>query len=276
MQHLENCRETIQHRGFCILPEVFNSRELHALKRSILFSKAYITSAGQDAEFFAMRKFFSEVPDALSLIFTDKFNHLIDQVFGPDYFITRATYFDKPPRSSWFVPYHQDLTIAVTATTDDPEYRHWVKKADYFSVQPPLHVLQNNFSIRIHLDETGEKNGALRVIPTSHNRGIYRPETIDWSREVENICRVPEGGVMLMSPLLLHASNRSTSPVRRRVIHIDFSNRNLAPSLDWAEKMLRPRTAAAVPVGARQSLQDVLRPQTSQETQPDIRAQYRS
>jgi ectoine hydroxylase-related dioxygenase (phytanoyl-CoA dioxygenase family) len=252
MQHLEKFRETIEHRGFCILPEISNSREIHAITRSILFSKAYVSSAGQDAEFFAMRKFFKNVPEALPLIFSDRFNSLIDSVLGPDYFITRATYFDKPPRSNWFVPYHQDLTISVTGTTDDTGFRNWTKKTECLSVQPPLQVLENNFSIRIHLDDTGEKNGALRVIPTSHKRGIYRPETIDWNREVENICQVPQGGVMIMNPLLLHASHRSTSPVRRRVIHIDFSNRELPASLQWADCRLhcsgrRKQSAHALP-----------------------------
>jgi ectoine hydroxylase-related dioxygenase (phytanoyl-CoA dioxygenase family) len=65
--------------------------------------------------------------------------------------------------------------------------------------------------LRIHLDDTDENNGALRVIPKSHVKGIYRSETIDWSKETEVTCKVPKGGIMLMRPLLLHASSRTTN-----------------------------------------------------------------
>jgi hypothetical protein len=51
----------------------------------------------------------------------------------------------------------------------------------------------------------------------------------------EEICRVSSGGIMIMRPLLQHASNRTTSKKRRRVIHIEFSNVNLTGGLGWAE-----------------------------------------
>ncbi|MFN5417519.1 MAG: phytanoyl-CoA dioxygenase family protein, partial [Flavobacteriia bacterium] len=82
-----------------------------------------------------------------------------------------------------------------------------------------------------------EYNGALKVIPNSHSTGIYRPEAIDWSKEKEEICSVKKGGVMLMKPLLLHSSNRSTTNKKRRVIHIEFSNQELASELQWAERL---------------------------------------
>src|SRR6476661_3396034 len=100
---------------------------------------------------------------------------------------------------------------------DDGRFWSWTVKQDQFSVQPPLAVLQNNFTIRIHLDDTDENNGALKVIPGSHRKGIYRPETIDWSTEKEVVCRVAKGGVMIMRPLLLHASYRTSNSKQRRV-----------------------------------------------------------
>jgi ectoine hydroxylase-related dioxygenase (phytanoyl-CoA dioxygenase family) len=91
--------------------------------------------------------------------------------------------------------------------------------------------LERNFTIRIHLDDTDRNNGALKVIPGSHRKGVYRPETIDWSKETEAICEVPAGGIMIMRPLLLHASNRTNNHARRRVIHIEFSNTALPEDL---------------------------------------------
>jgi ectoine hydroxylase-related dioxygenase (phytanoyl-CoA dioxygenase family) len=74
------------------------------------------------------------------------------------------------------------------------------------------------------------------VVPGSHRKGICRPETIDWTKEREAICPVPEGGIMLMHPLLLHASGRSTSHRKRRVIHLECSNQALPAPLYWSER----------------------------------------
>ncbi len=108
-------------------------------------------------------------------------------------------------------------------------------KQNQFAVQPPLEILQNIVTVRIHLDDTDENNGALKVVPKSHAKGIYRPETIDWTVEKEVSCNVPKGGIMLMKPLLLHSSGRTTNNRQRRVIHIEFSNQELPADLNWAE-----------------------------------------
>ena len=100
-----------------------------------------------------------------------------------------------------------------------------------------MNILENIFTIRIHLDNTNENNGALKVVPRSHAKGIYRPETIDWNMETEEICSVEKGGIMIMKPLLLHGSNRTTNCNKRRVIHIEFSDMELPEELNWAERM---------------------------------------
>ena len=74
-------------------------------------------------------------------------------------------------------------------------------------------------------------------MPGSHLKGVYRPETIDWTKEKETICSVPKGGIMIMRPLLLHASGRTTNNKKRRVIHIEFSNQQLPSSLQWLERI---------------------------------------
>jgi ectoine hydroxylase-related dioxygenase (phytanoyl-CoA dioxygenase family) len=98
-------------------------------------------------------------------------------------------------------------------------------------------MLENNFTIRIHLDDTDENNGALRVIPGSHRKGIYRAETIDWSIESEVVCNVLKGGIMIMRPLILHASSRTKNNHKRRVAHIEFSNQQLPSPLLWSEAL---------------------------------------
>ena len=150
----------------------------------------------------------------------------------------KSIYFDKPETSNWYVAYHQDLTISVNEKKVIPNFGPWTTKQNQFAVQPPTDILENIFTIRIHLDDTDENNGALKVVPNSHSKGIYRPENIDWTIETEDICVVPKGGIMIMKPLLLHGSNRTLNGNRRRVIHIEFSDKELPEDLKWSEKLL--------------------------------------
>ena len=42
---------------------------------------------------------------------------------------------------------------------------------------------------------------------------------------------------MIMKPLLLHSSRRTTNNEKRRVIHLEFSNMELPEGLKWAERL---------------------------------------
>lgn len=226
--------------GFITVDDVFTEAEVNRLSVVINSTPVNNDTFRQIANLFAIRQFLKEVPSAIPLIFNDKLLSIITGLFGHDYFVTKAIYFDKPAQSNWFVAYHQDLTISVDAKIEAEGYGPWTVKQNQFSVQPPVDILRNNFTIRIHLDDTDEDNGALKVIKGSHQKDIYRPETIDWLNETELSCPVKKGGVMLMRPLLLHSSSRSTNKNPRRVIHIEFSNVQLAEGLNWSEKVTLP------------------------------------
>jgi ectoine hydroxylase-related dioxygenase (phytanoyl-CoA dioxygenase family) len=172
--------------------------------------------------------------DAINAIFNQKLKSIITENFGESYFITKSIYFDKPEKSNWFVSYHQDLTISVNQKLEVENFKNWTVKQNQFAVQPPTAILENNFTIRIHLDTTTKDNGALKIINNSHSKGVYKVD--DLAIENETICEVEKGGIMIMKPLLFHASNKTTNNERRRVIHIEFSNQHLPNGLEWSEK----------------------------------------
>lgn len=184
---------------------------------------------------FAIRQFLKEVPEAIPHIFNHNLKEVITNTFGSNYFITKSIYFDKLPASNWFVAWHQDITISVKEKAEVPGYGPWTAKEGQFAVQPSLHILQQNFTIRIHLDDTDEHNGALKVADGSHLKGIQRPQQLNLS--TPTTCTVPAGGIMLMHPLLFHSSGRTTNQQRRRVIHIECSNQPLPHPLQWSEYM---------------------------------------
>ena len=236
MEVRSNIGEKLTQDGFAIIDDIFNKGEINAIIHKLSQVEITKSTFRTTQDLFAIRQFLKEVPETLPLIFNTKLNRLISEFFGEDFFVTKSIYFDKPEKSNWFVAYHQDLTISVDKKLDIEGFGGWTAKQNQFAVQPPLDILKNNFTIRIHLDDTDENNGALKVVPGSHLKGVHRIEDIGWIKEIETFCNVKSGGVMIMKPLLFHASNRTTNNSKRRVIHIEFSNSSLPNLLQWSEK----------------------------------------
>ncbi|HEY8968086.1 MAG TPA: phytanoyl-CoA dioxygenase family protein [Puia sp.] len=226
--------QQVKEQGFCILGNVYSDEEIQRIVEKIGGADHIGPAFRKSSDLFAIRRFLHVVPDVRPVIFTPALQAIISS-FGPDYFPVKSIYFDKPGSSNWFVSYHQDLTISVDKKVEYPGFSGWTVKQDRFSVQPPVDVLENIFTIRIHLDDTDEGNGALRVAPGSHLHGVVRPELTNLSGE--QVCKVGRGGVMIMKPLLLHASGRTVDARNRRVIHIEFSNRALPGGLEWGERV---------------------------------------
>jgi ectoine hydroxylase-related dioxygenase (phytanoyl-CoA dioxygenase family) len=237
MTDLSEHKKEYADKGFTVINSVFTQEEVDKLIYIIEQGDSTNLTFRRSKDLFAIRQFLKEIPEAIALIFNQHIRNIVRQLFGDDYVPVKSIYFDKPADSNWFVSYHQDLTISVEQKFDVAGFGPWTTKQNQFAVQPPLEILENNFTVRIHLDDTDENNGALRVIPQSHAKGIYRPETINWAKESEVSCRVKMGGIMIMSPLLLHASSKTTNNRKRRVIHIEFSNQTLAEPLRWSERV---------------------------------------
>lgn len=229
--------EALAEKGFTVLPAVYNNDDIRHMTAIIASAGNSNDNFRKTADLFAIRQVLKEIPDLYDAVFTPALRKWINTLFGHDYFMVKSIYFDKPGGSNWFVSYHQDLTISVSTKTDVPGFGPWTVKHHQYAVQPPVHILQNIFTLRIHLDETNENNGALRVIPGSHQREIYRAADINWQQETEETCSVPQGGVMVMKPLLLHASGRTVNGKNRRVLHIELSNLELPAPLQWAERI---------------------------------------
>jgi len=234
MIYQENKSELDQ-KGFSIINSIYSSEEIESICKFIDAQNSENPTFRKSDDLFAIRQFLKELPEIKSLVFNEKLKSIIESIAGKDYFVIKSIYFDKPEKSNWFVSYHQDLTISVDKKENIEGFGPWTSKYNQFAVQPTLDILENIFTVRIHLDKTDKDNGALKVIDESHSKDIYRTETINWKTEKESFCNVEAGGIMLMKPLLLHGSNRTSNNKRRRVIHIEFSNKTLPSPINWSE-----------------------------------------
>jgi ectoine hydroxylase-related dioxygenase (phytanoyl-CoA dioxygenase family) len=238
MSKFHTHKESFFENGFAVINDIYFAEEIGKINDTISNADTSKETFRKFEDLFAIRQFLKGIPDVAEIIFNNKLKIIIKKIFSDDYFVTKSIYFDKPGNSNWYVAYHQDITISVDKKVNINGFESWTVKQNQFAVQPPLEFLQDNFTVRIHLDDTDELNGALKVIPKTHNKGIFKPETIGLEKDSEEICNVKQGGIMLMHPLLMHASGRTVSNQKRRVIHIEFSNKVLPENLNWSEKML--------------------------------------
>ncbi|MFK7971408.1 MAG: WYL domain-containing protein [Bacteroidia bacterium] len=220
----------LAHKGYSILSYVYTTREVNRIK-------SYLDKIFKDqVAIVGVRCLFEKAPQLRDYLMNKNLKRIIESV-APEAYLTKAIFFDKTPQANWYVTWHQDRPINVKERQDVAGYEHWTERDGVISVSPPQAISEASFSIRIHLDDTTTKNGALNIIPGTH-RKIFSDAEIATiaTNTIPQECEVPAGGIMLMKPLLLHASSKSKSQKRRRVIHLEFCTAKLPEGLEWAEQ----------------------------------------
>lgn len=136
----------------------------------------------------------------------------------------QCTYFNKSSAVNWQVPFHQDRSIPVICIDANLNRSEISMKEGRPYIQGDEQLLNSLIACRIHLDPSTDENGPLRVIPGSHKLGILDDDQISTARHrtQEATVTAPQGSALLLSPLLVHASAKSTSDRPRRVLHFLF------------------------------------------------------
>jgi ectoine hydroxylase-related dioxygenase (phytanoyl-CoA dioxygenase family) len=191
----------------------------------------------QQGTLYAIRNLLLRIPELKNFI-VNKNIELILNAIDEKLFLTKALFFNKPAQSYWYVTWHQDITINVNEKIETPDFDNWTKKEHNFGTCPPVEILKNTVTVRLHLDETMEENGALHILPGSHNNKLDDDQIKLISKNsVPYICEIQSGGIQLMNPLLLHASPKIKNNKNRRVIHLEFNSVLLPNSLECAKRL---------------------------------------
>lgn len=221
---------TLAEHGYAVIDPVLAPEELEALRASLGEIPLGDRRGG-------LRDALRRVPALQRCASDPRTLDLAESVLGAGTRPVKGIVFDKTPAANWKVPWHQDLTICVERRIEVDGFGPWSVKEGIVHVQPPAEILEQVLAIRIHLDDAGPDNGALRVLPGTHRSGRLGEAEIERLRSVvpEVVCGVRAGGAMLMRPLLLHASSPCLRPAHRRVLHIEYSACLLSGGLAWRE-----------------------------------------
>jgi len=160
---------------------------------------------------------------------------LVERHLGPSTLPVRMILFDKSAATNWALGWHQDRTIVVRRRLEVPGFGPWTIKSGLLHVAPPIDLLSRMVTIRIHLDPVPASNAPLLVAPRSHRLGRVAESEIAQAIECLGIraCLADAGDVWAYSTPILHASDASTDPKRRRVLQVDYAAEALPGGLEW-------------------------------------------
>jgi hypothetical protein len=218
--------------GFAVIPPVFSREQVNsilaALEAAFARDADGSTLRAADGSIYGARNLLQLWPGVAEVWKQPPLTEIMRDTLGDQFGLVRVLYFDKPPEQSWALPWHKDAAIPVKNNRLPSE--HFSKptfKAGVPHVDAPNWLLENMLTLRLHLDDMTDENGPLKVLPGSHRGASERgPVTIFGQA----------GDVLLMRPLLSHASNNSLENTtrHRRILHFEFSSvEELPDGFEW-------------------------------------------
>ncbi len=230
--------DALEADGYTLLPGVLSDAEVDAARAGCAAlladpgaGPAVLAAAGGPA--YGARNVLRHWPGAADLARLPRLAGPLSRVLGPAGGVVRGLYFDKPPGASWALPWHRDATVAVKAHRPPADgFGKPTTKSGVPHVEAPPALLDAMVTARVHLDAMTARNGPLRVVPGSHRTAADAPAADRPAVTVH--CHA--GDVLLMRPLLLHASGHCDADHdgHRRIVHLECAPRPELPGgYEW-------------------------------------------
>jgi len=225
LEGMQDVTATFEASGFAVAPKVLSDAQCAELEARVGAVELQGAGTRELLSFDWAQQFARQLRDLPALT----------ALLGDSRTAIQCTYFAKLSSRNWLVALHQDLSIPVAERAADAPCKAWSEKEGTWFCQPPADFLAQLVAVRVHLDDSTEANGPLRVVPGSHRLGrIASHEVAAHRRRLGEVaCVAPRRSLVAMRPLLLHASSKATSDAPRRVLHYVFGPPELPWGLRW-------------------------------------------
>jgi ectoine hydroxylase-related dioxygenase (phytanoyl-CoA dioxygenase family) len=203
--------------GFAIVAGVFDGAELDGFARDLADAPLKRSRAGA--------RHLLAVPAMAALARDPRLTSVAADVLGSEPVPFGATLFDKSSEANWLVVWHQDTAVPLLERRDVAGWGPWSTKCGVTYAHAPASALSQVVALRVHLDASTDNNGPLRVLPRTHELGVLSDSQIHaTAQRIEPVtCAVGRGGLLIMRPLLVHASSKVVSASPRRVLHFEYA-----------------------------------------------------
>jgi ectoine hydroxylase-related dioxygenase (phytanoyl-CoA dioxygenase family) len=202
--------------GFRIYKNVIDEDQCDSLIETLEYSESHKSRAGA--------RHLLNIPQVSLLANDSRLLAIALAELGSNVTPFRATLFSKTADTNWLTIWHQDTALPLKHHFDSAEWGPWSKKFGVFYAHAPTFALSRVVALRIHLDTSDSENGPLRVLPNTHSLGVLTDDEVSEiaTQRAAEECLIPKGGVLSMSPLLIHSSSKIKNNAPRRVLHIEY------------------------------------------------------
>src|SRR5688572_451281 len=152
--------EDVELHGFVVVTRFLDSETASVAIEALGSARIHVGEGQRAGKAFGIRNLLNVVPFTRELANSTACRALVEPILGREARVVRGIYFDKHKDANWKVAWHQDMTIAVRERIEVEGYGPWSVKAGIHHAQPPVSILENMLTVRLHLDDTNEANGA--------------------------------------------------------------------------------------------------------------------
>ncbi|WP_257349661.1 phytanoyl-CoA dioxygenase family protein [Pseudalkalibacillus decolorationis] len=222
-------------QGYLLVKGVFNSQEVDDMRTGIeniiqRAAKAKMDhNATWDGDYLPKEKLKKLVLKGFhnvhyhDSVFLNALSHpnmraVLKQIIGPNVQLHHSKMLVKPPENGAAFPMHQDYP--------------------YFP-----HENHTMLAASVHLDDSNEENGCLRVVPESHKEGAlphvgrHYLDQKDYPISIGTPCPAEAGDVLFFNYLTIHGSNVNQSTRNRRNLLFQYREASDFPTskehFDW-------------------------------------------
>jgi hypothetical protein len=125
----------------------------------------------------------------------------------------------------------------------------WLRKALSPSACRALSaVLRHMLFVRVHLDDSTARSGAMEIAPGTHKHGIVRSDRLDMVADAAPhlMCEAAAGDILVLLMLVLHRSAPAQAATARRVLRLDYATRPLPAPLRWVDSAAPDRDSCSI------------------------------
>ena len=212
-------QQSVEELGYAVVPGVLQTNETKTLLE-------VLASAGLPAGRAGVRHAL-QIRAVSALAHDARLLEIVRAVLGDAALPFRATLFNKSSHANWLIAWHQDTALPLREKKEASGWGPWSVKEGVIYAHAPASALEQVVALRLHLDDSTEQNGPLRVLPRSHNLGVLSDEQVHAlvKERPAACCLTDQGGAIIMRPLIIHASSKSVSSAERRVLHIEYATK---------------------------------------------------
>ena len=224
-KRLDNLHTQLDSNGSVVLNHIYTKREINRSSKILYDFRKQNVDEGE--AIFELESVLETLPDLKTLLINMNLKKIIESL-GEGYSLIRSAYFDnrvsKPEKTVW----RQRRRLTFPVKIEGADYSNWQLEGDFFSAEPPARIMQDMVIVRIHLDDSDQNNGELKIFKGSHSQILdHSAIKVITENGLPSNCGILAGGIQILKPFILQSETKRSRSKKNRIIELTFSSSDL-------------------------------------------------